>query len=121
MLSSALCRPVEPVEALPRLASRFKIDALRRRVNEAGGFATVLARGDDVAGAIAVVTRDAGQERLMAAVPGASGAYEFAELATGDAVAPWIDRARGRDPDLWVIELDIPQAGQFVAEMLAGA
>jgi hypothetical protein len=107
------------VDALPRLASRFKIEALRRRVNAAGGFATVLAHGDDVAGAIAVVTRDGGEERLLAAVLGGSGTYEFAELASGDAVAAWIDRARGRDPDLWVIELDIPQAGQFVAEMLS--
>lgn len=109
------------MDALPRLASRFKIDALRRRVSAAGGFATVLAHGDDVAGAIAVVSRDGGRECLLAAVLAASGAYEFAELASGDAVAPWIERARGRDPDLWVIELDIPQAGQFVAEMLTGA
>lgn len=108
------------MESLPRLASRFRIDALRRRVGAAGGFATVLAHGDDIAGAIAVVTRDAGEECLLAAVFGASGVYEFAELARGDAVAGWIERARGRDPDLWVIELDIPQAGQFVAEMLSG-
>jgi len=109
------------VDALPRLGSRFKIDALRRRVSAAGGFATVLARGDDVAGAIAVVTRDGGRECLLAAVLGCSGAYEFAEMASGDAVAPWIERALRRDPDLWVIELDIPQAGRFVAEMLERA
>lgn len=105
---------------LPRLASRLRVAALIRRVNSAGGFGTVLARGDDEAGAIAVVTRDTGEEALRAAVLGAGGRYEFAELARGDAVAPWIDKARRRDPDLWVIELDIPQAGQFVDEMLAG-
>ena len=104
--------------ALPRLASRFRIDALRRRVNAAGGFATVLAHGDDSAGAIAVVMRDGGTERLLAAVLGTNG-YEFAEMAAGDGVAAWITKARGRDPDLWVIELDIPQAEQFVAEMLS--
>lgn len=106
------------MDALPRLASRFRIDALRRRITAAGGFATVLARGDDEAGAIAVVTRDAGVERVLAAVLGPDG-YQFAEMARDDAVAPWITRARGRDPDLWVIELDIPQAERFVAEMLA--
>lgn len=106
------------MQALPRLASRFRIDALRRRVGAAGGFATILAHGDDGAGAIAVVTRDAGVERVLAAVLGADG-YEFAEMALGDGVAPWIEKARRRDPDLWVIELDIPQAQQFVAEMLS--
>ena len=45
---------------------------------------------------------------------------DFAELARGPDVPAWIERARRRDPDLWVIELDIPQAGQFVAEMLDG-
>jgi hypothetical protein len=105
---------------LPRLASRVRVDALIRRVNSAGGFGTVLARGDDEAGAIAVVTREAGEEALCAAVLGAGGRYEFAELARGADVPTWIERARRRDPDLWVIELDIPQAGQFVAEMLDG-
>ena len=107
-------------DPLPRLASRVRVDALIRRVNSAGGFGTVLARGDDEAGAIAVVTRDAGEEALRAAVLGAGGRYEFAELARGPDVPAWIERARRRDPDLWVIELDIPQAGQFVAEMLDG-
>ena len=105
---------------LPRLASRVRVDALIRRVNSAGGFGTVLARGDDEAGAIAIVTRDAGEEALRAAMLGAVGRYEFAELARGPDVPAWIERARRRDPDLWVIELDIPQAGQFVAEMLDG-
>lgn len=103
---------------LPRLASRVRVDALLRRVNGAGGFGAVLARGDDEAGAIAVVTRETGEETLRAAVLALSGRYEFAELARGDAVPAWIERARRRDPDLWVIELDIPQAGQFVAQML---
>jgi hypothetical protein len=65
-----------------------------------------------------------GDESPAVALPGAlacaSGAHSDEKLASGDAVAPWIERARGRDPDLWVIELDIPQAGQFVAEMLDG-
>lgn len=90
-----------------------------RRVNSAGGFAAVLARGDDEAGAIAVVTRESGEESLCAAVLGAGGRYEFAELARGQAVPAWIEKSRRRDPDLWVIELDIPQAGRFVAETLS--
>lgn len=108
---------MEPAQ--PRLASRVRVDALARRVQAAGGFATVLAHGDDEAGAIAVVTRQGDEEQLLAPVLGLDGRYEFTVMASGDAIPAWINRARGRDPDLWVIELDIPQAGQFVAEMLA--
>jgi hypothetical protein len=103
---------------LPRLISRVRVDALRRSVAQSGGFATILARGDDEAGAIAVVTREGGEERLLAAMLGPDGRYRFNELASGEAVPGWIIRARQRDPDLWVIELDVPQAGQFVAEIL---
>ena len=39
----------------PRLASSVIIAALRRKVEAAGGFATVLAKGDAVAGAILIV------------------------------------------------------------------
>jgi hypothetical protein len=105
---------------LPRLASRVRIDALIRRVAAAGGFATVLAHGDDEAGSIAVVTREAGEEQLLAPVMAMSGRYDFVAMAGGEAVPVWIEKARRRDPDLWIVELDIPQAGQFVAEMLGG-
>jgi hypothetical protein len=39
-------------------------------------------------------------------------------MAAGEAVQGWIDRARRIDPDLWVVELDIPDAARFVAETL---
>ena len=103
------------------LITRLRAQALLRAVAAAGGFAAVLAHGDDVAGSLAIVTRDAGQETVLAPVLGADGCYGMAAMASGEAVAPWIARARQRDPDLWVIELDIPQAGQFVARWLGMA
>lgn len=102
--------------ALPRLVSRLRVDALLRQVAAQGGFGTVLARGDNDAGAIAVVVRDRGEEQLLAPVLGAGG-YELAAMARGGDVQGWIERARRRDPDLWVIELDIPQAAQLVAAL----
>ncbi len=104
-------------DAAPRLVSRMRVDALLRQVAAQGGFGAVLARGDAEAGAIAVVTRIAGAEQLLAPVLGANG-YELAAMASGADVPGWIERARRRDPDLWVIELDIPQAAQLVAQML---
>lgn len=101
----------------PRLISRMRVDALLRQVAAQGGFGAVLARGDAEAGAIAVVTRIDNQETLLAPVLGANG-YELVAMASGDQVPGWIERARRRDPDLWVIELDIPQAAHLVAQML---
>ncbi|KPF73755.1 hypothetical protein IP88_08725 [alpha proteobacterium AAP81b] len=90
-----------------------------RRVSAAGGFATILARGDATAGSIAIVTRDSGgDERLLAPVMALAGGHDWVELAAGEAIPAWIERARGRDPDLWVVELDIPDAARFVAETL---
>lgn len=106
----------------PRLASAVKVAALVRRVMAAGGFATVLARGDSTAGSIAVVLREDGRERLLAPVlaltPGPAGGYDWVEMAADAAIPAWIERACRRDPDLWVMELDIPDAARFVAETL---
>jgi hypothetical protein len=105
-----------------RLASSVKVAALLRQVSALGGFGTVLARGDAIAGSIAIVTREAGVETLLSPMfamhAGAAGGYEWVAIASGGAVADSIERARRRDPDLWVIELDIADAARLVAEML---
>jgi hypothetical protein len=100
----------------PRLASSVKVSALLRRVAAAGGFGAVLARGDDTAGSIAIVIRDRGEARLLEPVMALAGGYAWREVAVGNAIEAWTERARRRDPDLWVIELDIPDAARFVAE-----
>jgi hypothetical protein len=102
----------------PRLASSVKVSALLRRVDGAGGFGAVLARGDATAGSIAVVVREAGIDTLLSPMFAGGGGYEWVAVASGDAVAAAIDRARRSDPDLWVIELDIPDAARFIAETL---
>lgn len=100
----------------PRLASGVRVAALLRQVQGRGGFGTVLARGDDTAGSIAIVTRDRGEARLLEPVLGQNDGYDWREVTAGDAIDGWIERARRRDPDLWVIELDIPDAARFIAE-----
>jgi hypothetical protein len=102
----------------PRLASAVKVGALLRRVAADGGFGTVLARGDDTAGSIAIITLAQGRDpRLLAPVLGDKG-YQWTEMASGESVDAWVARARQRDPDLWVVELDIPAAARLIAEML---
>ncbi|WP_426167037.1 DUF1491 family protein [Sandarakinorhabdus sp. DWP1-3-1] len=105
----------------PRLASSIKVSALLRRVDAAGGFGAVLARGDATAGSIAIVTRERGETRLLAPMLAMSGGYEWLPVVEGEAIPAWIDRARQNDPDLWIVELDIPDAARFVAETLAAS
>jgi hypothetical protein len=31
------------------------------------------------------------------------------------AFATWVDRRRSQDPDLWIIELDVPNAQRFIS------
>ena len=79
----------------------------------------MLAKGDATAGSIAIVTRVHGEDTLLAPMFGASGQYEWVPVTAGEAIPGWIEKARHNDPDLWIVELDIPDAARFVAETLS--
>ena len=99
----------------------MRVDALIRRVNAAGGFATVLVHGDDAAGALVVVLlKPDGSQVAMARTLGPDG-YGWtvaAEQPSGQpgTIADYLARQRRYDPDLWAVELDIADAERFVAE-----
>lgn len=105
----------------PRLASSVLVGALIRSAEAQGGFGAVLARGDATAGAVALVLAEKGVavgflERRL----GIDADYRWED--SGQAVDPGsiaalIARRRRADPDLWVVELDVPSAERFVAEM----
>ena len=102
-----------------RLASGVLVSALIRRVFDAGGHAAVLHKGDPKSGSILLILMDKGQltsvrERLLGA--GSSYAWEAIGPSDADAIDAYLERRRSRDPDLWLLELDIPQAERFVAE-----
>jgi hypothetical protein len=105
-----------------RLASSVLVTALLRRAEAQSGFGMVLARGDSSAGAILVVLLEKGQNpRMLERVLGAEGRYRWAFAANrpadeGDTKGT-IERRRRFDPDLWVVELDVPSGERFAAEM----
>ena len=103
----------------PRLASAVLVSALLRRAELEGGFGAVLAKGDATAGALAVILVERGGEpRLLERILQPDGGYRWDEAAAGSgAVDEFIARRRRFDPDLWVIELDVPSAERFVAGM----
>lgn len=109
-----------------RLASGLLVKALLRRVHDAGGSAMVLARGDDMAGAILVLTLQRGTgARFFERGLGPDGntiLIESGPKESGDeAVTAYWQRRSDRDPDLWVIELDVAGAERFAAETIVDA
>ena len=106
---------------MTRLTTRMRVDALMRRVQAAGGFATVLVHGDDGAGALFIVLRARdGTQSVMARTLGPDG-YGWTVVASqppGETglVGEYIVRQRRYDPDAWAVELDIADAERFVAE-----
>jgi hypothetical protein len=109
---------------MARLASAVLVSALIRRVHDAGGSAAVLARGDQTAGGILLITYEKGANpRFLERGVGPLG--KPALLASGPAViadesevVDYWRRRRARDSDLWVVELDIAQAERFAAETM---
>lgn len=107
-----------------RIAAGVLVNALVRRVNAEGGSAMVLARGDATAGAILILAMNRGRDpRFFERGLGPRGEPVLLPTGTGDltdpaAVASYWQRRRDRDPDLWVLELDIAAAERFAAETL---
>lgn len=106
----------------PRLTSRVTIDALIRRVQAEGGFATVVAKGDETAGAILLLCLDKGEPKaLLERTVDLDGNYRWTRCGPLDVESAeerdsYIQRRRANDPDLWLIELDIADAERFAAE-----
>lgn len=110
---------------MTRLKSRFLVDLLLRRTESVGGFATILAKGDENSGIILVQCRDRGEPGpLLERRFSADGTYIWEAVGPtdpkdGESRANYQDRRRKADPDLWLIELDIADAPQLVAEWAA--
>lgn len=109
-----------------RLTSAVLASALVRRVHQAGGSAMLLAKGDATAGAILILMLDRGANpRFVERGIGPDGKPALlpagpAEFADDAAVTAYWQRRRSYDSDLWVVELDVPEAERFVAETIAG-
>jgi hypothetical protein len=103
-----------------RLPAHVEVTGLLRAVEAAGGFAAVIAKGERDAGTVLVTCCESGKnyrayERMprpdgtrgwiLAKVENAENPFEFGE---------YLDRRRRQDRDLWIVELDIPDAERFI-------
>ena len=108
-----------------RLTSALLVGALVRRAEGEGGFAAVLAKGDPTAGAVLVILTQRGAKRaLLERVLQPDGRYMWQDVGGQDTektddFQSALERRRRYDPDLWIVELDIPSPERFAAEMNA--
>lgn len=108
-----------PPEAA-RLPAHLEVAALIRRVEQAGGFAMVIQKGERETGSILVILAERGaDQRLYERMPSASGerVWHCSRRQNGEnpqEFAAYLERRRIQDPDLWMIELDIANGEQFV-------
>jgi hypothetical protein len=104
-----------------RLPTHLVVGALLRRVNDAGGIAMVRAKGDAQGGAILILLEDrSGPVRVMERSFDFAGNAILAESSPSDGAEAYWRRRREQDADLWVIELDVPEAERFAAETILG-
>lgn len=105
---------------MSRLTSRFVIDLLLRKAQADGGFAMILAKGDEHSGSILVQCRDRGRVGPLLERRFSEGGGYIWDAVGADPQVPeseqqaYIEKRRKQDPDLWVVELDIANAEQFV-------
>lgn len=110
-----------------RVSSATLVAALRRRCEADGGNAMVLARGDDISGAVLLMlTRHGVFDRLIERGPAPDGGYRWVQAgpdASDDAAAvdAYLARRRKFDPDIWVVELDLPETPDWLDEMIGAA
>ena len=104
---------------MSRLPTGVLVSALLRQVNDAGGFGAVLAKGDPQAGAVLVIAVEAGESHLLERGIGPDGRPGLIDSTPADDLTGYWHRRRQRDPDLWVIELDIADSPRLASEVLA--
>lgn len=103
-----------------RLPAHLEVGGLVRSVQVAGGFATVLQKGEHDAGVILVVCCLHGRnQRLYERMPDVSGDRKWVSVKVEDTentseFLDYLDRRRHQDPDTWIVELDIPNAERFI-------
>ena len=108
-----------------RLPAHLEATALLRRAESAGGFATIVRKGDADRGELLLLIADRGMHvACLERTRGMTGNYVWELVgpnadADAQTIAEFIARRVRFDEDLWLIELDIPQPERFIAETTA--
>jgi hypothetical protein len=107
----------------PRLRTSVLVNGLLRHAEAAGGFGAVLAKGDSTVGSVLVILSEKGRKaRILERLLHHEGQYSWQDsgpeaLANDVEAEKFLTRRRKYDPDLWILELDVPSAERFTAQM----
>ena len=105
-----------------RLPAHLEVGSLLRRVVAAGGFATVIAKGEPDSGTILLVTRNSRTNpTLWERMPQLDGSRSWTVNRIQDnenttEFDEYLDRRRAQDRDVWIVELDIPNPERFIGD-----
>ena len=106
-----------------RLPAHLEVSALIRSAEAAGGFATVISKGERDAGVILILTLEkGGNARLWERMPGLDGSRTFVVTRTQETekereFQDYLARRTSRDPDSWLVEVDIANAERLIAAL----
>jgi hypothetical protein len=104
----------------PRLPAHVEVHGLIRAVEAAGGFATVIAKGEREAGTVLVVCCAGGAPaRAFERMPRPDGSRAWTlsrqqDVENPDEFSEYLTRRKNQDADLWIVELDIADAERFI-------
>ena len=105
-----------------RIPAHIEVSGLIRAVEAAGGFATVIAKGERDAGSLLVICcASGGPAAAYERMPQLDGARAWTLARRQDIENPrefwdYCDRRKAQDSDLWIVELDVPNAERFIEQ-----
>lgn len=112
---------------MERLPTKVWVDALKRRAEVAGAAAFILQSGDESRGdTLLKVSRLDGTARALMPGMGMDGGRVFIDLEAQGvgpdeaSVDAYIVRAKSRDRDLWIIEIEDREGRHFLTEPVEG-
>ena len=103
-----------------RLPAHLEVSGLIRAVDAAGGFATVIAKGERDAGTILVICCENGTNaRLYERMPQLDGTRKWMLSKEQDPenhleFSEYCERRKRQDSDIWIVELDIADGERFI-------
>ena len=103
-----------------RLPAHIEVSGMIRAVQQAGGFATVIAKGERDAGTLLVLCCENGTNlRAYERMPQADGSRKWVLSKSQDSdnaheLTEYCDRRKRQDDDLWIVELDIANGERFI-------
>ena len=103
-----------------RLPAHIEVSGLIRAVEAAGGFATVIKKGERDAGTILAICCENGTNaRLYERMPQLDGTRKWTLTRSEDPenkveFSVYWQRRHSQDPDTWIVELDIANGERFI-------